>query len=85
MLDRGPAAFARALAAAPAEGVAPKQLIKACGMSRGWVMGKLKTLSEAGVVRKVSDGMYRAESADEVAAMIDESRRRDDALLAPGR
>lgn len=85
VLDRGPAAFARALAAAPAEGVAPKQLIKACGMSRGWVMGKLKTLSEAGVVRKVSDGMYRAESADEVAAMIDESRRRDDALLAPGR
>jgi len=85
VLARGPAAFARALAAAPDEGVPPKQLIKACGMSRGWVMGKLKTLSEAGVVIKVRDGMYRADSAAEVAAAIDESRRRDDALLAAGR
>jgi hypothetical protein len=85
VLAKGPAAFARALAAAPAEGVAPEQIIKACGMSRGWVMGKLKALSEGGVVIKVAKGMYRAEDANEVLAAIGESRRRDDALLAAGR
>jgi hypothetical protein len=85
VLAKGPAAFARALAAAPAGGVAPRQLVTACGMSRGWVMVKLRTLSEAGVVIKVGDGMYRAESAGEVLAAVDESRRGDAALLAAGR
>jgi hypothetical protein len=81
VLARGPAAFARALAAAPAEGIPPKQLIKACGMSRSWVMTRLRDLSAGGLVTRTGD-QYRADSAEAVLAAIEEGRRRDDALLS---
>jgi hypothetical protein len=80
--------FADALAAAGPEGIEPKDLITACGLSRGWVMGKLRDLHEAGVVAKIplagarNRHGYRADSANEVLAAIEDARRRDDALLS---
>jgi hypothetical protein len=78
-------AFARALAAAPPEGLPPKQIISASGMSRSWVMGQLKALAEAGAVIKPSDGMYRAADGAEVWAAMEEIRLAAGRLLTEAR
>jgi hypothetical protein len=82
-LTRSRDQFAQALASAGADGIAPRQLIRACGLSRSWVMTRLRDLQAEGVVARVGDGAYRASSAEAVLAAIEDARRRDDALLAP--
>jgi hypothetical protein len=81
-LARGRRAFADALERAPAGGIAPRRLIAASGMSRSWVMGRLKTLTGQGTVEKVQDGMYRAADGADVAAAMDEISAASARLLA---
>jgi hypothetical protein len=77
--------FARALSAAPPEGISPKQLIAASDLSRPWIMAQLKALSERGEVIKVEYGKYKGAEGADVMAAVEEIRASQDALLAGSR
>jgi hypothetical protein len=70
-VDRKRARLARALMTAPAAGIAPKQLTDASGLSRSYVMGLLRELTEYGAVARPDQGLYAAAGADVWTAMED--------------
>lgn len=80
--------FARALADAPPEGISPKQLRVATGLSRSWVHAQLSALISArAVIRlgEVGDGAYRAADGADVWQAMEIIREGNAALLAGAR
>ena len=72
--------FAVALMNAPDEGVTPRQLVTATGLSRSWIHQQLSALADAGAVIKVGDGRYRG--TGDVREAMEAVRRGHAALLS---
>lgn len=67
--------FARLVATAPTDGIAPKQLRSATGFARSWIQRQLADLAERGVVTRVSDGHYRGASAEVIWEAMETIRK----------
>ena len=83
--DRNRVRLGRALAATPPEGITPRQLIAATGLSRSYVMSQLKALTDRGVLVKPGDGLYAPVPGEDVWAAMEEIRQASARLLEDAR
>ncbi len=84
-LTRNRKRLAVALHTAPPDGIGPKQLVDATGLSRSYVMAQLRQLVEDGAVTKPTDGRYAAVPGEDVWAAMERIRAAGDLLLAGSR
>jgi hypothetical protein len=84
-MERNKARLARALMSAPPEGISPKQLIDATGMSRPWITSQLRALADRGAVLKPADGRYVAAPETDIWAVMQEIVQASARLLEEAR
>ena len=63
--------FAHLLAAAPPDGIAPRQLKAGTEFARSWIHQQLAALAEHGAVTQISAGRYRGASEQVVWAAME--------------
>lgn len=80
-MDRRTARFARALAAAPDDGISPAQLVAASGLARSYIHQLLKVAIRANTASQIARGRYRGDDGETILAAITETRAADKRLL----
>ncbi|MGO8961556.1 MAG: hypothetical protein ACLQFR_29920 [Streptosporangiaceae bacterium] len=83
--ERNRARLARALQSAPPEGISPKQLTMATGLSRSWVMATLKALTERNALLKPGEGLYLAAPGTDIWDEMEAIRQANSRLLEDAR